>query len=443
MHPHRRAYVFHHLAHHVNMEDFVPYWHTSPPAGSNAPAIVMPISAHPLKTDFIVDGCPVLFPLSDRRRFYHFNAGGHLIFEHDLLQSAFYLLSGQQETEHSGRDSIGRFPYEASLQKQLNTIRDPLVNRYFAIIIEALELFAHRHGRAFRRRSFWPPNASHGLLISHDVDRVDKWHAAEYKKRLKAFAHSPFSFQNQRALWQMVFRKGDANPYWCFDWMKQQESERGLNSLWFFLPRGVTHIDAYYDIGEPRIRQLARTLVEQGDAIGVHGSYRSWDNPDVLQRDIQTVQSLDDTPITAIRQHWLRLRYPDTLHIMESSGLQYDSTLGFAEQTGWRNSYCHPFHPYDHAAERMLDIWEWPLTMMDVTLFDYMGLGYDQALETARELIRTCRHYNGLFVLLWHNNHLDETERPGIRRFYSALLDTLVSGAPHILLPTNFGAPHA
>jgi len=66
----------------------------------------------------------------------------------------------------------------------------------------------------------------------------------------------------------------------------------------------------------------------------------------------------------------------------------------------------------------MMDIWELPLNAMDVTFSQYMELTLDEALQALKEMIETCKKYNGLFVLLWHNSHFDETLIPGITEFY-------------------------
>lgn len=41
----------------------------------------------------------------------------------------------------------------------------------------------------------------------------------------------------------------------------------------------------------------------------------------------------------------------------------------------------------------------------------YMGLGYtEKALIAMKELKSTCRKYNGIFSLLWHNIHFKNVE---------------------------------
>jgi len=114
---------------------------------------------------------------------------------------------------------------------------------------------------------------------------------------------------------------------------------------------------------------------------------------------------------------------PDTALIQKKAGLVYDSTLGFAEQEGFRNSYCWPFKFYDFENDRPIDFWEIPLTAMEVTLFYYRELDFDHIRESVESLVREVQKFNGIFSLLWHNNFFEEMEFPGITDFYLDLLD--------------------
>ena len=54
---------------------------------------------------------------------------------------------------------------------------------------------------------------------------------------------------------------------------------------------------------------------------------------------------------------------------VEEAGLKLDTSLGFTEQWGFRNSYGLPFMPYDQERERVLKIVEAPLHVMDRTFY--------------------------------------------------------------------------
>lgn len=168
----------------------------------------------------------------------------------------------------------------------------------------------------------------------------------------------------------------------------------------------------------------------------MHATFLSKEDKNVMADNLKAVQKLVENKVIISRQHWLNFKYPQTLRNLEELGIRYDSSWGFSGNIGWRNSYCLPFRAYDIEQDQMMDIWELPLAVMDVTLFQYMGLSLKQAEERLLKLIETCRKYNGFLVLLWHNSHFDETLIPGITAFYQSLLDH-ISDSPQKPLSLN------
>jgi hypothetical protein len=88
--------------------------------------------------------------------------------------------------------------------------------------------------------------------------------------------------------------------------------------------------------------------------------------------------------------------------------LDYDSTVGYAEEAGFRTGSCYEFPAFDLVARRKLRLRERPLLLMDVTLTSaaYMGLDQERAAGVAIEIMHQCRLYSGDLTLLWHNSNL-------------------------------------
>lgn len=363
------------------------------------------------------EACPILFP-GDPGKAPWTLTDGTLVFHHDLLRSAFYLLSGQQEYGSTQKDSLGRFPYEGSLQEKLGIMHKPLVNYYFQWIAKGIIAYAAYHELYVNKRCLF----NHfGLFLTHDVDRIDKYNFPLTKNQLKK--RKVREFFRYAVKWLNPF--DSENPYWTFDYFLEQEKKRGFISTYFFLNRGVKHIDSYYHFSQPKIKRLISHLQSQGCEIGMHGTVKSADDPFVLKKNLEELETAAMEKIQGNRQHRLTYTHPYTAALLEKSGIQYDSTLGFAAHEGFRNSYCLPFRLYDFEADRMLDLWEIPLLVMDGTLFDYRTLSYPEALASVEKLIKEIKHFHGVFTLLWHNSYCDEEQKSGIRAFYESLLQML------------------
>ena len=118
-------YVLYHLNHHVKTlsairERFVFVPDQSASEAVHSGKIIFRLSPQPLDHDQVlkVGEIPVLFPLSDNKTFYEIDAKGNLIFQHDILKSIFYLLSGYQEyANQSSKDALSRFSFTDSICK--------------------------------------------------------------------------------------------------------------------------------------------------------------------------------------------------------------------------------------------------------------------------------------------------------------------------------------
>jgi hypothetical protein len=146
-----------------------------------------------------------------------------------------------------------------------------------------------------------------------------------------------------------------------------------------------------------------------------------------LRREVSALREvLGDRPLGG-RQHYLRW-CPETWIHWETSGLSYDSTLGFADRIGFRAGTCIPYRPWLFQLNRPADLLEIPLLAMDATLLVYMKLGEEESVRQVHDLIRRCRAVGGVFTLVWHNNHILD---PKCLSLYMRILSLLDSASPY------------
>ena len=88
------------------------------------------------------------------------------------------------------------------------------------------------------------------------------------------------------------------------------------------------------------------------------------------------------------------------------AGLRYDSSIGFAEEIGFRAGVCLEYPVFDLEERRTLALRERPLVVMEGAALDRLGLSRADASAAIAELRDTCRRYRGAFTLLWHNSRL-------------------------------------
>ena len=436
-------YIFYHLEHHCLLNDeirsaIVFFKEEDDPDGF-ADKLVFRMSSRAFSTSEVswINEIPLFFSEGNDESFCK-QTGDNIIFAQDILKSAFYLLSGYQETDKVKTDSLGRYPFTESVQSKLGFTAKPVVNYYFEEIIKGIESFCQRRKLEFKRLRL---SQNFIFFLTHDVDRIVYYTFNTFLYTIKQLFGYGKPVKSKTLLLKNLItiginiitgnRKND--PYWNFEYLSDLEISLKIKSSWFFLPKDQKHVDSFYKLSEKRITSLINYLMHKGHDICLHGTVRSHQSFDNLKKIVDEFLSITQKDKTGMRQHRLMWENPETAIIQDKAGILFDSTLGFADHEGFRNSYCHPFRLYDFRSDSMLSVWEIPLNVMDATLFHYRRLSSDDAYNAIESLMDEICKFGGVFTLLWHNSYLLEKDIPGINKFYKNLLTEIMRKDPEVL----------
>jgi peptidoglycan/xylan/chitin deacetylase (PgdA/CDA1 family) len=316
----------------------------------------------------------------------------------DIISAAFYLLSGWQEYFSSQRDQHGRFPYAASVQKKYSFVALPVVNYYFDVLKTAVE---HVSGQLLQPRRWGSQAGSFAAFISHDVDNLRSgWKApakaALQQRKLGLFGKLLWQYLTQPDAWDNLEKVAAAT------------AQYGAKSTFFMLPNpskstaGIANADYRLTHGLwRRLHQLKEDCCE----LGLHGSLGTATDASLLTRDLDNLQYEG----SGIRFHYLSWNPSQTLATLDAAGFDYDSTLGFAEHFGFRNSFCLPFYPFNFALDKEAAFLEIPLIIMDATLNhpNYLQLNSDEVLPALIPVFAEIKKFGGVASVLWHNQNFD------------------------------------
>ena len=92
--------------------------------------------------------------------------------------------------------------------------------------------------------------------------------------------------------------------------------------------------------------------------------------------------------------HYLRWCWPITAYGWSKAGFDYDSTLTYANNPGFRCGTCHPFQMFDPLKKSKIGIKQKPLILMESSLIhkQYLGLGYTKKsfeyISKLKELVK-------------------------------------------------------
>ncbi len=337
-----------------------------------------------------------------------------IIINYDIVASAFYFLSGLDEILNKNYDKLGRFKYKNSLIEKLNLIGVPVVNYYFSIFYDALELA----GKNPKRKNLWD-SSDFAVFLSHDIDVCKSaWFEAGKYELFKGNL-----FKVIKLLGNKIIGKDD----W-FNFEKITEIEKNYNakSTFFFLPeKGKKYNlkNADYDIKSQAIQTILENLKNTGFEIGVHGSFGTHNNPDKLKDNIEKIS----TDVIGNRFHFLMFDNNKTPATLELANIKYDSTIGFAEHIGFRRATCYPFYLFDFKYKKISPVIEIPLMVMDATLkyAKYMNLTPDEAVKNILPIIKEIKKFGGVFTILWHNTFFSQYKYEGWKDVYIEILNNL------------------
>ena len=332
--------------------------------------------------------------------------------EDDWVASTFFWLAGWQEYVSSECDMHGRFPHKASIQHKLGITGLPVVDVYRKCLQERLE---HVNVRTAMRKwgaSTW------ALCPTIDVDYLRKWRKGMiYRELVEYFLlNHQRSTVRQRMLRLGLFVRSFLQPRDVFrvalERMHVSIRQYGTGTI-FLKTAAHGPQDVHYSLDTSYVRNSVSQWMKDGFEIGLHPSYHAHTHPEYLRAERATLTRITGMAPISVRQHYLRFTMPSTPNLHLASGFRIDSTLGFAEAVGFRHSTCLPFKQFNIYSNRTLDLWEFPLTVMDSTLFNRQKLTVSEAIDKTKDLLQVCARFGGAGVLLWHNILWDEMDFPG------------------------------
>jgi peptidoglycan/xylan/chitin deacetylase (PgdA/CDA1 family) len=330
----------------------------------------------------------------------------------DVFGAAFFMLTRYEEVVRVDRDHLDRFPAQAAIAVQENFLDRPIVNEYLEILWACL-------------KSLWPGLArsvrQYKMYVSHDVDEPFRFAFSGTKRLLQRCAgdiryrKSPAAALKSVVSWSEVklLGKADRDPANTFSQIMDLSERQNLQSAFYFITdHSAGDIDGVYHMDHPLIRNLLREIHDRGHEIGLHTSYNTYLNPEQTQKEFNILRQACEAEgihqnTWGGRQHYLRWQTPTTFQNWDQAGLDYDSTLTYADRIGFRCGTCYEFPIFDILQGRSLRLRERPLAVMEVTVMRAAYMGLDIASGAAFQAIQTikqrCQLFQGDFTMLWHN----------------------------------------
>ncbi len=312
----------------------------------------------------------------------------------DFISTISYLANSFQEYNNTDPDQYGRFKYSNSLQYRLGSIENNTVQQIIDYLFTSHPKLRNLKTTIKKSR----------LFLTHDIDSV---YGAVKEDGRYALEHIlPFH------IIRLLFNATLGTPDWLnMDKIMRIERQYGYKSVFYWLlVKNKQNSD--YDFHSAKIQKEFARIKANGCENGIHKSMGS----DTFADEIKTFGSLPQ----GNRFHFLKFNLPDGYKLIEDNGLLLDTTLGFSEAFGLRNSFGQPYIPFNLNENRPFRFVEVPQLMMDRTFYNQQA-SVSSIKNKLFDFVEKNK-YNCVFAINWHNNFFTELKYQGYLQLYREIL---------------------
>ncbi|MDT0552595.1 polysaccharide deacetylase family protein [Urechidicola vernalis] len=333
----------------------------------------------------------------------------------DLFAASFYLISRYEEYLPYVQDSNERFPATESFAFKKGFLQKPLVDIWTFQFKEILE--NKFPDFSFKEREF-------EIISTIDVDNVFAYKHKGFVRNLGGFFKDFFTLKIGRLIERtLVLLRLRNDPFDTFDEIISLSKSKRIKTIFFFLIGDYTTYDTNVSSSNNAYRSLIKSMADYVE-VGLHPSYYTMKNSDKLKKEKKRLEQIVNQPIQKSRQHYLRVKLPETYQNLIDLDVVEDYSMGYAKEMGFRASTCTPFYFYDLDFEIQTPLKIFPFAIMDAALNDYQGHVPTVAAVKIQEIKNEVEKVNGTFITLFHNESLSENERwKDWKKVYESIFD--------------------
>lgn len=352
----------------------------------------------------INEGIPLIFP--------SLNPSSSLPF--DPFAAAFYMVSRYEEYHQHQKDRFGRYPATESIAWKGKFLETPVVHSWARLVMGLLT--KHFPGLKFSLPQY-------RFTPTIDIDHAWCYRGRSVSRTLGGFGRSIMHGHFQEVAERLKVLAGLASdPYDNYSFINSVHEPYANFPLYFILFADYGQNDNNVTLTARDFHRLLRNLDQHG-RVGIHPSLSSNKHLLKLEDEYEGLSEVLNRDVTISRQHFLKLTMPKTYRALAQLGITDDYSMGYASQPGFRAGIAMPFLFFDLVKDETTTLTIHPVTLMDVTMKDYLRLNPVESLEKIKKMIRIIQQVNGEFVSLWHNESLGNTGRwEGWRPVYEEMV---------------------
>lgn len=335
----------------------------------------------------------------------------------DMFASSFVMITRYNEYLIHKKDKYDRYRPSQSMNAVAGFLGKPMIN-YYALHLKNILSKTYQALR-FKENRF-------EYLVTVDVDTAYEYLGQGLKANAGGFVGSLLTsnFRQLKERYKVVFRKAK-DPFDTFDEILDICKKYDIKTRFFFLIGNRSSLDRNIPHTFEPYRETIARVARQTD-IGVHLSFMSHISLEAMETEIERLQHLSGSKISANRFNYLRFTLPASYVSLNRIGITEDYSMGYATRVGFRAGTCTPFYFFNLQKNERTNLKIYPFAFMDTTLARYNKLGARHSLDKILQIMKWVKEVEGPFIGVWHNNSFTET---GIWTGWKNIFETVAKEA--------------
>jgi len=259
-------------------------------------------------------------------------------------------------------------------------------------------------------------------IITHDVDRYYKW-----KVFKSIFGESGRIFRGQSSwslieAWYSFLKRKQVDPFSNLLEIAELDRRMGFQPVFYIMTTVEKHAKNIndYNVNDQNVRDLLKQLLSIGSELGIHPGILTFNDENRMREQKERLEDAVQQEVVRSRQHYLKYEYPTTFKILESIGIENDSSIlvniSNVEEKEKRSTYV-----MSDEEGRKMNISQTPLVFMDT---HHMQLKDDTILGILEKSVAPAKRDGGEIMILWHNNNISNSRELGL---YKEALEVIKS----------------
>lgn len=357
-------------------------------------------------------------------------------FEFDLIGNIYFQLVDDDKNHLNKKDSKGNLCLEElGFYDYFNV---PFINYYLDVLDKLInELVSNRQHNSINcfqiKRCLWPSNQSMAAILSHNLDRLQKWNIISI---LISFLEHPYLFLSFR--WKYLFRSlaskykyffTNQEDYWNFYDISFYERKYKFRPTWFIGVNSAKENIFDYEIDDKDLIKELLELYDHGAELSIFSNKLKPSMEDLrknIEDFVSTLKINNKKFPNGIRHSNLDNENSNLHKIHTDLHFKYSSTKKIPHRNCFINGFSLPFPIYSIQGLNNRDpLWEIPITFTDETLYltKYKYIPFDVAMNSIKELIKSVKKVRGLVHFQFSNSLFYEI--PYMHKLFEYTVDQL------------------